>query len=176
MAQGVFVERVSSERPIYGLSEQGNEAFHFLAPFGEVDRAVSYGVFLRVPESIHGVQSLNCLDIARTGAIDGGSVRPRRTESTPELCECSLLFGLVRRFESGCFNGFGQAKCAGRTVDGEWSNFGSPDLQTDLHGANCREGGHDQRKYRDADSPTELSSSVQTCIHGSWLHLPLVRR
>jgi hypothetical protein len=119
---------------------------------------------------------LNCPDITRTGAIDGSSMCPGWSQGTAKFRECGLLFSLVGGGESGRFNSFDQLKRAGRTVDGSGDDFWSPDLQADLHRANCREGGHDQRKYRDTDGSTELSSSVQTGIHGFWLHLPLVRR
>jgi hypothetical protein len=176
MAQVCSSEGISSERPVYGLSEQGKEALHFLAPLGEVDCAVSYRVFFGVPEPIHGMQPLNCPDITCTGAIDRGSMCPCRTEGTAKFCECGLLLSLIGRGQSGRFYSFGQLKSAGRTVDGDGCDFWSPDLQADLHRANCCEGSDDQRKYRDTDGSTELSSSVQTGIHGFWLHEPLVRR
>jgi hypothetical protein len=156
------IEKVSSERPVYGLSEQGKEALHFLAPFGEIDRAVSYGVFFCVPEPIDGAQPLNCVGITGTRAIDRGPVRPLWRQRAPKQRQSGLLLRFVGGSKSGRFNSFGQSQCAGRTVgDGSRRcDLGGPDLQADLDGRNYGECGNEQRKYRDADGPTELSSSV----------------
>ena len=51
----IWIERVSSERPVNGLSEQGNEALDLLASLREIDGAVSYGVFFGISQSIHGM-------------------------------------------------------------------------------------------------------------------------
>jgi|SRR5688572_1749246 len=154
------IERFGSERPVYGLSEQWNEALHFLAPLGEVNRAVSYGVLLGVSEPIDRAQPLNCLGIARAGSVHRRALRPGGCEGPAELRKGSLFLSLIGRGQSSCFNSFDQLKRAGRTVEGCGGNVRSPDLQADLHRADDGKRRHDQCKYRDADGPTELSSSV----------------
>jgi hypothetical protein len=118
MAKMVSIERVSSERPVNGLSEQGSEALDLLASLREIDSAVSYGVLFRVSESIHGVQPSNCFGV--TGARSGESraIYPGAGERSAKLRECGLLLGLIGRRDAGCFNSLYQAQSAGRTANG----------------------------------------------------------
>src|SRR5687767_2160601 len=109
-------KRVSSERPVNGLSEHGNEAFDLLAPLREVDGAVSYGVFLRISESIHGAQASNCFHVPRALAGERRARCPGRRKGPTELRERSLLLGLISRSNAGCFNSFDQLQGADRTA------------------------------------------------------------
>ena len=101
----VWIERVSSERPVSGLSEQGSEALDLLASLREIDGAVSYGVLFRVSESIHGVQASNRFGIACARAAESGAVYPGAGERSAKLRERRLLLGFIRRGGTGCFYG-----------------------------------------------------------------------
>jgi len=101
----VWIERVSSERPVSGLSEQGSEALDLLASLREIDGAVSYGVLFRVSESIHGVQSANGFLVAGARAGESWAIYPSARECPAKLCERRLLLGFIRRGGTGCFYG-----------------------------------------------------------------------
>lgn len=91
----MLIEKVSSERPVNGRAEQGNEALDLLASLREIDGAVSYGVFLRVSEAIHGVQASNCFYVPRARPGEGRARCPRRGNGPTELRERGLLLGLI---------------------------------------------------------------------------------
>jgi hypothetical protein len=73
-----------------------------LAALREIYRAVSYGVFLCIPEPIHRVQPSNCLYITGTAARERGSEHPSGGKRSAKLRQCSLLFVLIR----GCCSRF----------------------------------------------------------------------
>ena len=114
----IWIERVSSERPVNGLSEQGSEALDLLASLREIDGAVSYGVLFRVSESIHGVQASNRFGIACARAAESGAVYPGAGERSAKLRERRLLLGLIGGRDAGGFYSLYQAKSAGRTANG----------------------------------------------------------
>jgi hypothetical protein len=101
----VWIERVSSERPVNGLSEQGSEALDLLASLREIDGAVSYGVLFRVSESIHGVQAANCFRVAGARAAESWAVYPSARKRPAEVREGGLLLGFIGRGDTGCFDG-----------------------------------------------------------------------
>ena len=101
----IWSERVSSERPVNGLSEQGNEALDLLAALREIDGAISYGVFFRVSEPIHGMQASNCCCVAGAGSAERWAIYPGARECPTKLRQRGLLFGLIGRRDTGCFNG-----------------------------------------------------------------------
>jgi hypothetical protein len=114
----IWIERVSSERPVNGLSEQGSEALDLLASLREIDRAVSYGVLFRVSESIHGVQAPNCLGVAGARSAESWAIYPSPGERPAKLRERGLLLGLIGGGDAGCFYSLYQAQSTGRTANG----------------------------------------------------------
>src|SRR4051812_33991333 len=109
----VSIERVSSERPVNGLSEQGSEALDLLASLREIDRAVSYGVLFRVSESIHGVQASNCFGVAGARSGESRAIYPGPGERAAKLRERGLLLGLIGGSSAGRFYSFYQTQSAG---------------------------------------------------------------
>jgi hypothetical protein len=112
----MLIEKVSSGRPVNGRAEQGNEALDLLASLREIDGGVSYGVFLRVSEAIHGVQASNCFCVSRTRPGEGRARGPRRRNGAPELRERGLLFRLIGRCNPCCFDSLDQLESTGRAV------------------------------------------------------------
>src|SRR5690349_14853683 len=103
-----WVERVSSERPIGGLSEQGDEAFDVLAAFRQVHGSISYGVFLRITEPIHRVQSSNCCGVTRAGALECGAKCPSLSYRAAKSRERGLLLALIGGRQSSGFDRINQ--------------------------------------------------------------------
>jgi hypothetical protein len=137
----MLIKKVSSERPVNGRAEQGNEALDLLASLREIDGAVSYGVFLRVSEPIHGVQASNCFYVSRTRPGEGRARGPRRRNGSSELRERGMLFRLIGRRNPCCFDSFDQLESASRTAGMQRDDCGVPDLQADLDGTDRGKGG-----------------------------------